>query len=200
MSWLLLLVAVLGIALLHECAHVLVARLFRYRLLAWGPAMWGPVPMGVFVLFDDTFEPNWHPLYWPLQLGLPWLVTAASLPLAWAAGFRAGGLSWMSAGHLAISPAFLLLLSPLVSALGSLGDLGLVLAMPRLAETEPDLTLRDMNIHQALGGRPFFTLHGQRALQQRYGESARQVWDRARGLPPIQLLGLFRGDRTRPTH
>jgi hypothetical protein len=199
MSWILLLVTVLGIALLHECSHVLVARLFKYRLLAWGPVNWGPVPLGAFVLFDDTFESNWPPLYWPLQLGVPWLVTAASLPLAWAAGFRAAGLSWMSAGRLAVSPAFLLL-SLLVSALGSLGDLILVLAMPRLAAIEPDLTLRDMKMHQSLGARPVFTRYGQRALQGRYGEPARQVWDRARALPPIRLLHLFTSDGTRRTY
>jgi hypothetical protein len=198
MSWILLLVAVIGIALLHECAHVLVARLFKYRTLAWGPVNWGPVPLGAFVLFDDTFESNWHPLYWPLQLGVPWLVTAASLPLAWAAGYRAAGLSWMSAGRLAVSPAFLLL-SLLVSALGSLGDLILVLAIPRLAAVEPDLTLRDMKMHQSLGARPIFTLHGQQALQGRYGESAQQVWERARGLAPVRLLGLFRNGQTRGT-
>ncbi len=192
MSWFLLLAAVLGIALLHECAHVLVARLFKYRLLAWGPALWGPVPMGVFVLFDDSFQSEWHPLYWPLQFGVPWLVTAALLPLAWAAGFRAAGLSWMSAGQMAISPPFLLLLSPLVSALGSLGDLALVLAMPRLAETEPDLTLRDMNMHQTLGARPVFTRYGQRALHGRYGEPARHVWERARDLAPLRFSSLFR--------
>jgi len=195
MSWILLLIAVLGITLLHEGTHVLVARLFGYRPLAWGPVNWGPVPLGAFVLFDDTFEPRWHPLYWPLQLSLPLLVTAASLPLAWAAGFRAAGLGWMSAGRMAISPAFLLL-SLLVSGLGSLGDLILVLAMPRLAAMEPDLTLRDMKMHQGLGARPVFTRHGLRALQERYGEPARQVWERARGLTPVGFLGLFRGDRT----
>jgi hypothetical protein len=199
MSWILLLVAVLGIALLHEGAHVLVARLFRYRLLAWGPARWGPVPVGAFVLFDDTFDRSWHPLYWPLQLVLPWLVTAASLPIVWAAGFRAAGLSWTSAGRMAFSPAFFLL-SLLVSALGSLGDLVLVLAMPRLAATEPDLTLRDMKMHQSLGARPVFTRHGKRALQGRYGEPAQQVWDRAKALPPIRLSRLLTSDKKRRTY
>jgi hypothetical protein len=177
MSWLLLVVVVLGITLLHELAHVLVARLFGYRPLAWGP-----VVLGAFIIFDDTFEPDWPPLYWPLQLVLPWLVTAATLPLAWLLGFEAAGLTWATAGQLAISP-MMLILSLLVSALGSLGDLILVLTMPRLATREPDLTLRDMKMHQKFGARPIFTHYGQDALQRRYGESANEVWERAKTLP-----------------
>ena len=138
--------------------------------------------LGAFIIFDDTFEPDWPPLYWPLQLVLPWLVTAATLPLAWLLGFEAAGLTWATAGRLAISP-MMLILSLLVSALGSLGDLILVLAMPRLATREPDLTLRDMKMHQKFGARPIFTHYGQDALQRRYGESASEVWQRARTLP-----------------
>jgi hypothetical protein len=171
-----------GITLLHELIHLLVAHLFGYRLLAWGP-----VTLGAFVLFDDTFDPDWHPLYWPLQLIVPWLTTAATLPLVWLLAFQAAGLDWEMAGRLAISPV-LLMVSLLASALGSIGDLILVLQMPRLATREPDLTLRDMKTHQKFGARPIFTRYGRDALQRRYGMSANEVWERARTLPPARLF------------
>jgi len=186
-SWLLLIVVIAGVTLLHELTHVLVARLFNYRPLAWGLATWGPLPLGAFIIFDDTFDSDWPRLYWPLQLVAPWLVTAATLPLAWLVGFQAAGLSWATAGRIAISPVFILL-SLLVSASGSLGDLILVLAMPRLAAREPDVTLWDIKLHQGFGARPIFTPHGREALQRRYGEPAAEVWERAKQLPRVSLL------------
>lgn len=185
MSWLLLIIAVLGVAALHELAHVLVARLFGYRPLAWGP-----VTGGAFIIFDDTFEPDWSPFYWPLQLLAPWLATSASLPLVWLLTFRVAGYGWAAAAQAATTQAFVLL-SLLISAAGSLGDLVLVTAMPRLAASEPDLTLRDMRLHQALRARPFFTRHGREALQRRYGEPAEAVWERAKQIPSKSLFRLW---------
>lgn len=85
MAWLLLIAVILIIALVHELTHVLVARMFGYRPLAWGL-----VVGGAFIIFDDTFEPDWPRFYWPMQLVVPWLATAALLPLAWLVGFRGG--------------------------------------------------------------------------------------------------------------
>lgn len=190
MNWLLLVLVVLGITLLHELTHLAVARHFGYRPLAWGPAAWGPIILGAFVIFDDTFEPNWSPFYWPLQLIIPLLLTAAALPLAWLVVFHAAGLDWITAARVAIHPA-LLILSLLVSASGSLGDLLLVLAMPRLAATEADLTLRDFKTHRSFGARPIFTRHGRDALYRRYQEEPEKVWARAQELPPISIRSLL---------
>lgn len=191
MGWLLLVLVVLGITLAHELAHLVVAQLFGYRPLAWGLAAWGPIVLGAFVIFDDTLEPNWSPFYWPSQLIIPLLLTAALLPLAWSVGFFAAGLSWVTAARIALEPAFLIL-SLLVSASGSFGDLLLVLAMPHLAKTEPDLTLRNFRIHQSFGAHPIFTRYGREALCRRYREEPDQVWARAQQLAPISMHSLLR--------
>ncbi len=186
MVWLLLVAVILITALVHELSHVLVARRFGYRPLAWGP-----VVGGAFIIFDDTFEPDWPRFYWPMQLAVPWLATAALLPLAWLVGFRAAGVDWVDAAWIAISPTFLVL-SLLVSASASLGDLILVLAMPRVATHEADLTLWDMRLHQSFGAWPIFTRYGQEALLRRYGEPARLVWKQARRLPRPSLRRWLR--------
>ena len=186
MAWLLLIAVILIIALVHELTHVLVARMFGYRPLAWGL-----VVGGAFIIFDDTFEPGWPRRYWPMQLVVPWLATAALLPLAWLVGFRAAGVGWAEAGWIAISPTFLVL-SLLVSASGSLGDLILALAMPRVATREADMTLWDMRLHQGFGARPIFTRYGQEALLRRYGEPASLIWKRARRLPRTSLWRWLR--------
>ena len=157
-----LVLLILGIVVLHELAHVVVARVHGYRTVCMGIS-----PLAVGIVFLD--QP--HTRYWSFQVVVPLLVTATAtyagliaLPITAAATQAAlpGGWTWQFAFAIGLA------------VLSSSGDMASMLFETRRPLWGRDRVVRDVRLLKKIGGMVRFTAFGRQYIAREFGLSPQQ--------------------------
>ncbi len=150
---------VVAVLVLHELAHVLVARAYGYRAICLGLS-----PLAVGIVFLD--EPRQR--YWLLQVIVPTAVTAVATYLSLFVLLPPTSaprvvFSGVVAGELAFSIA--------LAVLTGLGDLASAVTEARRPLWGRDRVVRDVRMLKQIRSLVCFTAFGRRYVAEEFGQS-----------------------------